>query len=76
MSRVRILLPLPIYIIMKFLLSYFKDVLNEMKNVTFPSKGDVVLTSFSIFVIIMITMLFIFVTDCVISKIIKAFLGM
>ena len=61
---------------MRLVLDYFKDVFKELKNITFPGKSDIVLTSFSVFVIIMITMTFIFITDCVISKVIKAFLGM
>lgn len=61
---------------MRLVLDYFKDVFRETENITFPGKGDVVLTSFSVFVIILITMSFIFITDCVISKVIKAFLGM
>jgi preprotein translocase SecE subunit len=61
---------------MRLVLDYFKDVFKEVKNITFPGKSDVVLTSFSVFVIILITMTFIFITDCVISKVIKAFLGM
>lgn len=57
------------------LINYFRNVLKEVKNITFPTKQDVEVTSLIIIVIVLIFMFFIGSTDFVISKLIKMLLG-
>ena len=53
---------------MKKLLNYLKDVYKEVKLVSFPSKGDVLVTSLNVFIIIFIAVMLIFGIDVIISK--------
>ena len=53
---------------MKKLLNYLKDVCKEVKQVSFPSKNDVIITSLNVFIIIFIAVMLIFGIDIVISK--------
>ena len=53
---------------MKKLLNYLKDVYKEVKQVSFPSRNDVIVTSLNVFIIIFIAVMLIFGIDIVISK--------
>ena len=53
---------------MKKLLNYLKDVYKEVKLVSFPGKGDVLITSLNVFIIIFIAVMLIFGIDIIISK--------
>ncbi|MDR1494968.1 MAG: preprotein translocase subunit SecE [Rickettsiales bacterium] len=58
------------------LLDYFREIAREAKNITFPTRQDVKITSFVIVVLTGIFMVFISCADFVISKLIKLFFGM
>jgi preprotein translocase SecE subunit len=57
------------------LMEYFKSVVKELGNVKFPDKDEVKLTTVVIVLILIVMMIFIGFADFVISKLIKALLG-
>lgn len=57
------------------LVNYFRDVLKEAKNITFPTKNDVKTTSIVIMVLVLIFSIFLGSADFIISKLIKILLG-
>lgn len=57
------------------LVSYFRNVLKEVKNVNFPTKDDVKTTSIVIVVIVFVFSVFLGIADFFISKLIKMLLG-
>jgi preprotein translocase SecE subunit len=60
---------------MQQLLSYFKDIVRETRNITFPTRQDVRVTSVIIVIMIGIFMIFVSCADFVISKLVKFFFG-
>ncbi|MDR3078439.1 MAG: preprotein translocase subunit SecE [Rickettsiales bacterium] len=60
---------------MQRLLDYFRDVAREAKNITFPTRQDVKITSAVIVVLIGIFMVFVSSADFVISRLVKFFFG-
>lgn len=57
------------------LVSYFKSVAKESKNISFPTRQDVRITSIVVVFMIMILMIFISFADFLISKLIRILLG-
>ncbi len=57
------------------LMDYFRNVAKEVKNITFPNRQDVRITSVIVVFMTIIFMLFISCADFVISRLIKILLG-
>ena len=57
------------------LIDYFRNVAKEVKNITFPNRQDVRITSVIVVFMTIIFMLFISCADFVISRLIKILLG-
>jgi preprotein translocase SecE subunit len=60
---------------MQHLLNYFRDIVREAKNITFPMSRDVKVTSVVIVIMIGIFMVFVSCADFVISKLVRFFFG-
>ncbi|MDR1425529.1 MAG: preprotein translocase subunit SecE [Rickettsiales bacterium] len=60
---------------MQQLLNYFKDIIREARNITFPTGRDVKITSVVVAILVGIFMTFISCADFVISKLVKLFFG-
>ncbi|MDR2778453.1 MAG: preprotein translocase subunit SecE [Rickettsiales bacterium] len=57
------------------LVNYFRDVVREARNIKFPTRQDVRITSVVIVVMIAIFMMFVSTSDFVISRLIRLFFG-
>ncbi|MDR1499114.1 MAG: preprotein translocase subunit SecE [Rickettsiales bacterium] len=57
------------------LVGYFRSIVREVRNVSFPTKQDIELTSIVILIIVLVSMVFIGFVDFIISKLIKTLLG-
>ncbi len=57
------------------LMDYFRSVAKEVKNITFPSRQDVRVTSVVVVFMTILFMIFISCADFVISRLIKILLG-
>ncbi|MDR2077733.1 MAG: preprotein translocase subunit SecE [Rickettsiales bacterium] len=57
------------------LVNYLKDVAREAKNIKFPTRQDVRITSAVILVLVAIFMIFVSFSDFVISRVVKFFFG-
>jgi preprotein translocase SecE subunit len=57
------------------LVNYFRDVAREAKNIKFPTRQDVRITSVVIILLVAIFMTFVSFSDFVISRLVKFFFG-
>ena len=57
-------------------MKFFKEVRNETKKVTWPSRQETTVTTIMVFIMVALAAAFLFVSDQVIAKVIQLILGL